>query len=109
MSIIQEYPERAVRMAYLATVGGSKVNGVAELHSQLLRDQVLSGLRRLLAGRSSPTSPTASPRAASSGWPIPGCPHLITETIGDGWLSDLDRLARARADADDDAFVDAFA
>ena len=42
MSIIQEHPERAVRMAYLATVGGSKVNGVAELHSQLLRDKVLS-------------------------------------------------------------------
>ena len=41
MSIIAEYPERAVRMAYLATVAGSKVNGVAALHSQLLRDKVL--------------------------------------------------------------------
>lgn len=41
MSIIAEYPVRAVRMAYLATVAGTKVNGVAELHSQLLRDKVL--------------------------------------------------------------------
>ena len=41
MSIIAEYPERAVRMAYLATVAGSKVNGVAALHSQLLEDKVL--------------------------------------------------------------------
>ena len=42
MSIIAEDPERAVRMAYLATVAGAKVNGVAELHTQLLRDKVLA-------------------------------------------------------------------
>ena len=42
MSIIAEYPERGVRMAYLATIAGTKVNGVAALHSQLLRDKVLA-------------------------------------------------------------------
>ncbi len=41
MSIIQEHPDRSVRMAYLATVAGNKVNGVAELQSQLLREKVL--------------------------------------------------------------------
>ena len=43
-------PTRAVRMAYLATVAGTKVNGVAELHSQLLRDKVLPDFSELLAG-----------------------------------------------------------
>ena len=51
MSIIQEHPERAVRMAYLATVAGSKVNGVAELHRQLLRDKVLPDFSDALAGQ----------------------------------------------------------
>ncbi|MBO9627599.1 MAG: glycogen/starch/alpha-glucan family phosphorylase, partial [Microbacterium sp.] len=46
MSIIAEHPVRSVRMAYLATVAGAKVNGVAELHSQLLRDRVLAIVRR---------------------------------------------------------------
>ena len=45
----QEHPERSVRMAYLATVAGSQVNGVAELHSQLLRDKVLPRLLRHVA------------------------------------------------------------
>jgi len=56
MSIIQEHPERAVRMAYLATVGGSKVNGVAELHSQLLRDKVLSDFSAHWPDKSTPST-----------------------------------------------------
>ncbi len=51
MSIIADYPERAVRMAFLATVAGTKVNGVAALHSQLLRRQGAAGLLQLLAGQ----------------------------------------------------------
>ncbi len=51
MSIIAEFPERAVRMAYLATVAGSKVNGVAELHSQLLRDKVLPDFNAFYPGK----------------------------------------------------------
>ncbi|MGK5643690.1 glycogen/starch/alpha-glucan phosphorylase, partial [Streptomyces sp. URMC 126] len=47
MSIVAEYPERGIRMAYLATVAGIKVNGVAELHSQLLRDKVLNDFAEL--------------------------------------------------------------
>ena len=72
MSIIAEYPVRAVRMAYLATVAGTKVNGVAELHSQLLRDKVLERLLRVLPGQvhqrdqrrhAAPVRPARQPRA----------------------------------------------
>jgi starch phosphorylase len=51
MSIIGEFPDRSVRMAYLATVAGAKVNGVAELHSQLLARQGAAGLQRVLPGQ----------------------------------------------------------
>ena len=58
MSIIEEGPERLVRMAHLATVASSHVNGVAALHSQLLRGQVLHDFAEMCPS-SSPTSPTA--------------------------------------------------
>ncbi|BDZ62325.1 hypothetical protein GCM10025873_21160 [Demequina sediminis] len=51
MSIIAEQPERAVRMAHLATVAGFKVNGVAELHSQLLADKVLHDFAQMWPGK----------------------------------------------------------
>ena len=69
MSIIAEYPERSVRMAYLATVAGAKVNGVAELHSQLLRDKVLPDFSELLAGQVHQRHQRRHARAASCGWP----------------------------------------
>ena len=50
MSIVQDHPDRAVRMAHLATVAGVKVNGVAALHSQLLRDKVLPDFSEHVAG-----------------------------------------------------------
>ncbi len=107
MSIIQEYPERAVRMAFLATVGGSKVNGVAELHSQLLRDQVLSDFAAYWPAKFTNVTNGVTPRRFL-GLANPGLSHLITETIGDGWLSDLDRLRELENHVNDDAFVDAF-
>ncbi len=58
MSIIEEGPERMVRMAHLATVASAKVNGVAELQSQLLRETVLTSSPRCTPS-GSPTSPMA--------------------------------------------------
>ena len=100
----QEYPERAVRMAYLATVAGSKVNGVAELHSAAAARQGAVRLLRPTGRRSSPTSPTASPRAGSSRLANPGLSGLITAAIGDGWVHDLDRLRELEPYADDAGF-----
>jgi len=108
MSIIQEHPERAVRMAYLATVGGSKVNGVAELHSQLLRDNVLSDFSNHWPEKFTNVTNGVTPRRFMA-LANPGLSDLITDTIGDGWLSNLERLRELEPFADDDGFLDAFA
>ncbi len=108
MSIIQEHPQRAVRMAYLATVVGSKVNGVAELHSQLLRDKVLSDFSAHWPEKFTNVTNGVTPRRFI-GLANPGLTELITDTIGDGWLRDLGRLQELEPHADDPAFLDAFA
>jgi starch phosphorylase len=108
MSIIQEHPERAIRMAYLATVGGSKVNGVAELHSQLLRDKVLSDFSAHWPDKFTNVTNGITPRRFMA-LANPGLSSLITDTIGEGWLSDLERLQELEPYADDSSFQDAFA
>ncbi|HEY5877746.1 MAG TPA: glycogen/starch/alpha-glucan phosphorylase [Nakamurella sp.] len=108
MSIIQEHPERAVRMAYLATVVGAKVNGVAELHSQLLRDKVLTDFSAYWPDKFTNVTNGVTPRRFM-GLANPALTELITDTIGDGWLRDLGRLAELEPHADDPAFLDAFA
>ena len=108
MSIIQEHPFRAVRMAFLATVGGSKVNGVAELHSQLLRDNTLKDFSDHWPEKFTNVTNGVTPRRFIR-LANPGLSQLITDTIGDGWLSDLDRLQELEPHAEDPAFLDAFA
>src|ERR1700712_5650067 len=108
MSIIQEHPERAVRMAYLATVVGAKVNGVAELHSQLLRDNVLSDFSHHWPEKFTNVTNGVTPRRFVR-LANPGLSGLITDTIGGGWLSDLSRLSELERHADDPSFLDAFA
>ena len=108
MSIIQEYPSRAVRMAYLATVAAAKVNGVAELHSQLLRDRVLHDFAAVWPEKFTNVTNGVTPRRFI-GLANHGLSGLINETIGTGWLSDLSRLQELEPYAEDDAFLDAFA
>ena len=107
LSIIQEQPQPAVRMAYLATVASEHVNGVAELHSQLLRDKVLKDFSQLwpekFANVTNGVTPRRFVRLAN-----PTLSNLITEAIGPGWLTDLDRLERLVPLADDDAFLERF-
>ncbi len=103
MSIIAEYPNQAVRMAYLATVAGAKVNGVAELHSQLLRDKVLTDFANFFPEKFTNVTNGITPRRFVR-LANPGLSGLITEAIGDGWVTDLDRLRELEPLADDAEF-----
>ncbi|PKW25996.1 glycogen/starch/alpha-glucan phosphorylase [Phycicoccus duodecadis] len=107
MSIIAEHPERAVRMAYLATVAASKVNGVAELHSQLLRDKVLPDFSRLWPEKFTNVTNGVTPRRFVR-LANRRLSDLLTETIGDGWVTDLDRLRELEPYADDAGFREQF-
>ncbi|GHG52557.1 alpha-1,4 glucan phosphorylase [Flavimobilis marinus] len=107
MSIIQEQPERAVRMAFLASIGSSKINGVAELHSQLLRDKVLNDFSELWPSKFTNVTNGVTPRrflALSN----PGLANLITEAIGEGWVKDLERLRELEPFAEDASFRSEF-
>jgi starch phosphorylase len=108
MSIIAEHPERSVRMAYLATVAGAKVNGVAELHSQLLRDKVLPDFSEMSPEKFTNVTNGITPRrfVRLANRRLSG---LITETLGgDGWVTDLDRLRELEPFAEDASFREEF-
>lgn len=108
MSIIQERPWRGVRMAHLAVAGSSKVNGVAELHSQLLREKVLNDFSSLWPEKFTNVTNGITPRRFLR-VANPGLSELITDTIGSGWESDLDRLQELTPYADDAQFRARFA
>ncbi len=103
MSIIAERPERAVRMAYLATVAGTKVNGVAELHSQLLRDKVLPDFSEYWPDKFTNVTNGVTPRRFLK-IANPSLSDLITDALGRGWLTDLERLQELEPCAEDPDF-----
>ncbi|CAN5248721.1 glycogen/starch/alpha-glucan phosphorylase [soil metagenome] len=103
MSIVQEHPDRAVRMAFLATVGSLKVNGVAALHSQLLRDKVLADFSELMPEKFTNVTNGVTPRRFVR-MSNPGLSGLLTEAVGDGWVTDLDTLKGLEPLADDAEF-----
>jgi starch phosphorylase len=108
LSLIDESGERYVRMAHLATVGSHTINGVAQLHTQLLQAEVLQPFAELFVGgnwRQKFTNVTngVTPRrwmALSN----PRLTQLITSQIGDRWLTHLDDLRQLEAFADDAVF-----
>ena len=90
-------------MAHLATVGSHAINGVAALHSELLKENVLKDFYEMWPERFSNKTNGVTPRrflALSN----PGLRALLDRTIGDGWLTDLGRLRGLEAFADDPAF-----
>ncbi len=91
MSLIDEAGERRVRMAHLATVGSHAINGVAALHSDLLKASVLKDFYQLWPERFSNKTNGVTPRrflALSN----PGLRTLLNDTIGDRWLTDMGEL-----------------
>jgi starch phosphorylase len=105
MSLIEEGAERKIRMANLAIVGTHSTNGVAAIHSELLRTVTVKDLAEMFPERFSNRTNGVTPRR----WLLLANPHLarsITGAIGDGWITDLDELARLRPLADDKGFRD---
>jgi len=107
MSIIAEFPVRSVRMAYLATVAGAKVNGVAELHSQLLRDKVLPDFNEFYPGKFTNVTNGVTPRRFIR-IANPELSALISEALGTGWITDLERLRELESYAEDSQFRERF-
>ena len=103
MSIIEEGDQQQVRMAYLAIVGSFSVNGVARLHSHLLQQDLFSDFYALWPHKFNNKTNGVTPRrwlAACN----PELAGLITETIGDGWITDLSQLKKLEPYADDAKF-----
>ncbi|MDR0483500.1 MAG: glycogen/starch/alpha-glucan phosphorylase [Cellulomonadaceae bacterium] len=107
MSIIAEHPSRGVRMAYLAAVACKKINGVAELHSQLLRDKVLSDFAKIYPEKFTNVTNGVTPRRFVR-ISNPNLSGLITEAIGDKWITDLSELSKLEPLADDSEFLKKF-
>jgi starch phosphorylase len=103
MSLIGEDGGKNVRMAHLATVGSHAVNGVAALHSELLKESVLKDFYELWPERFSNKTNGVTPRRFLA-LANPGLRELLDRTIGDGWLKDLDRLRGLEAFVDDATF-----
>jgi starch phosphorylase len=103
MSLIDESGGRYVRMANLATVGSHHVNGVARLHSDLLKQTVMRDFAELWPDKFCNVTNGVTPRrfVAMSNPPLA---RLITGRVGEGWLRDLDRLRKLEPLADDAKF-----
>jgi glycogen phosphorylase len=107
MSLIEETPERKVRMAHLAVVGSHSTNGVARIHSELLRTHVLKDFAEMYPERFLNVTNGVTPRR----WlrlANPRLAALITESIGEGWETDLGRLRGLSAMAADPEFRERF-
>lgn len=107
MSIIEEGATKQVRMANLAIVGSHSVNGVAKLHSELLASNLLPDFYALWPEKFNNKTNGVTPRR----WLLkanPGLATLLNDTIGAGWISELDELRALEKHAGDAAFCEAF-
>jgi starch phosphorylase len=105
LSLVEETSEKKVRMAHLAVVGSHSVNGVAQLHTELLKKEVFPDFVELFPERFSNKTNGVTPRR----WLLQCNPRLakaITQAIGSGWTRDLDRLELLLPLAEDAAFVE---
>ena len=105
LSLIDEGAPRRVRMAHLAVVGCHHTNGVAELHSQLLRDHLLKDFAQLWPERFTNVTNGVTPRRwlAVANPPLAA---LLDETLGSGWRRQLDALSGLEPLLHDSAFLE---
>ena len=107
VSIVEEGTDKKVRMANLAVVGSHSTNGVAAIHSDLLRQTTLKDLAEIYPERFNNKTNGVTPRR----WLLlcnPELSRLITGAIGDGWISDLSELSKLKAFVADQSFLDDF-
>jgi starch phosphorylase len=104
LSLIDESDQKYIRMAHLASLGSHAVNGVAEVHSELLKETIFPDLYEQYPERFLNITNGVTPRR----WIVlsnPGLAELITNTIGDCWISKLEELKRLEPFADDMDFI----
>ncbi len=107
VSLIEEGPTKHVRMAHLAIVGSHSTNGVAAIHSKLLRTVTVKDLAEMFPERFSNKTNGVTPRR----WlrlANPALARTITEAIGGDWITDLGQLSKLKPLASDRGFRDAF-
>jgi glycogen phosphorylase len=103
LSLINEEGEKFVRMAHLASLGCHAINGVAALHTELLKSHVLSDFYALTPEKFSNKTNGVTPRR----WMVlsnPRLAHLLTARLGAGWIRDLERLRKLEPLVDDQEF-----
>jgi starch phosphorylase len=107
VSLIEEGRTRQIRMANLAIVGSHSTNGVAAIHSELLRTTTVRDLAEIFPERFSNKTNGVTPRR----WlrlANPALARTITAAIGDGWVTDFEEVSKLRALSDDSGFRAAF-
>ncbi len=107
MSLIEDGASQKIRMANLAIVGSHSTNGVAAIHSRLLRATTVKDLAEMFPERFNNKTNGVTPRR----WLLlanPAFSRVITSAIGDRWITDLSQLSKLRPLAADQAFRDAF-
>ncbi len=107
LSLIEEDGQQMVRMGHLSVVGSFSVNGVAELHTKLLRENLFAEFDQLYPGKFNNKTNGITPRRWLLACNEP-LSELITGRIGDGWVRDLDQLRQLEQFADDPGFQDEF-
>ncbi|MEP0814424.1 MAG: glycogen/starch/alpha-glucan phosphorylase [bacterium] len=106
-SLIEEAPEKKVRMAHLAIVGSHSVNGVSKLHTDLLTNKELADFNLLFPGRFNNKTNGVTPRR----WLLAANPELssiISRRIGTGWIKNFNEIGKLESFADDSDFAAEF-
>ena len=107
VSLVEEGSQRKIRMAHLAIVGSHSTNGVAAIHSKLLRTTTVRDLAEMYPERFNNKTNGVTPRR----WLLQANPKLasaISDAIGEGWITNLKELSKLKALADDSGFRGAF-